>query len=345
MLASLASSFPPIVVALSIAALAALVSLTILHVLLATGLAWKLATDIPNARSMHTRPTPRTGGWGIVPAAALAIFVTAPSLWLIGASMLGVAIVSQVDDRRGLPARVRFAAHLAVAIAVVCAYRVELDWVWVPVLVIAIAWFENLYNFMDGADGLAGGMAAIGFSGYAAAAFSGPHPDLQLAWASVGIAGAALGFLKLNFHPARLFLGDAGSVSLGFLAGALGYWGWRHAVWPIWLPVMVFSPFIVDASVTLFRRLLRKERFWEAHREHYYQRLVRSGMSHAAMARRWYVVMALASGLALFALRQPESIQWGAIVVWGIVLGALGMLTDRRWRHFQTTTQHKERRP
>jgi UDP-N-acetylmuramyl pentapeptide phosphotransferase/UDP-N-acetylglucosamine-1-phosphate transferase len=91
---------------------------------------------------------------------------------------------------------------------------------------------------------------------------------------------AAAVFLKANFHPARIFLGDVGSVPLGFLAGALGALGVYRDLVPVWFPFVVFAPFFVDATVTLLRRMLRGERFWQAHREHYYQRLVQMGWGH-----------------------------------------------------------------
>jgi UDP-N-acetylmuramyl pentapeptide phosphotransferase/UDP-N-acetylglucosamine-1-phosphate transferase len=331
---SLPSSLPSWVPAAFTAVLAALICAVILHGLLKSGLAWSLATDIPNDRSLHTRPTPRVGGWGIVPVAALAIWWRAPALGAIAAWMVFLAAVSQVDDRRGLPARVRFAAHLAAAIAVVALYGGGLAWFWWPVVVLAIAWLINLYNFMDGADGLAGGMALFGFGAYAMAALAGPVSNLQLGVASAAIAGAAAGFLLLNFYPARLFLGDAGSISLGFLAGAIGLWGWRDGVWPLWFPVFVFAPFELDATVTLLRRLLRGERFWQAHREHYYQRMVRMGVGHARTACCWYGVMLVGAALAWCALGWSVVWQGTVMMAWAGVLVACGIAVDLRWRRF-----------
>jgi UDP-N-acetylmuramyl pentapeptide phosphotransferase/UDP-N-acetylglucosamine-1-phosphate transferase len=140
-----------------------------------------------------------------------------------------------------------------------------------------------------------------------------------------------------NFHPARIFLGDAGSISLGFLAGALGEWGWRGGVWPVWFPILVFAPFIADASITLARRLLRGERFWQAHREHYYQRMVRSGIGHARTALAWYGLMLTGIMLAICALGQSAIFQACVLAVWIVVLCAAGACIDMRWRRFQST--------
>ncbi|RFU46251.1 glycosyltransferase family 4 protein [Paraburkholderia sp. DHOC27] len=324
--------------AVAVAALvAACLCAAILLILLKTGLAWRLATDLPNDRSLHVRPTPRVGGWGVAPVAVLAILSLAPDLWCAAVGGAFLAAVSQIDDRRGLPARVRFGAHLIAVIGFVVLYPASVPWWMLAVIVFLMLWVVNLYNFMDGADGLAGGMALFGFGGLAIAALLSPHPLPYLAPACASVAGAALGFLLFNFHPARIFLGDAGSISIGFFVGALGYWGWVHAAWPIWFPAMVFSPFITDASITLARRLLRGEKFWEAHREHYYQRMVRSGMGHAKTALTWYAVMATGIMVALIVLGYSRAVQWCVVAAWIVVLFLLGAAVDIRWHRFQST--------
>ncbi|ALK29545.1 glycosyl transferase [Burkholderia plantarii] len=315
-----------------VAVLAAVMSTAILRLLLSTGWAWRLATDIPNARSLHTRPIPRVGGWGIVPVVVVGILALAPRLALIALAAAALAALSQIDDRRGLPARVRFAAHLGAVAVLLVVYPAAAPW-WLVAIGFLMVWLINLYNFMDGADGLAGGMALFGFGAYAAASFAaGPGAAADLALASASVAGAAAGFLLLNFHPARLFLGDAGSIPLGFLAGALGYWGWREAVWPIWFPAMVFAPFIADASVTLLRRLLRSDKFWQAHREHYYQRMIRSGTNHRRTALYWYAAMLVGIIIALRALTCSPLIQWILFVGWYCVIACTGLIIDLRWR-------------
>jgi UDP-N-acetylmuramyl pentapeptide phosphotransferase/UDP-N-acetylglucosamine-1-phosphate transferase len=304
----------------------------ILWCLLRTGLAWRLATDIPNDRSLHTRPTPRVGGWGIVPVVVILIWRAAPALWLPALLAALLATLSQIDDRRGLSARVRFGGHAAAVVALIVVYPATAPWWALAALALLLIWLVNLYNFMDGSDGLAGGMALFGFGGYAIAASISAHRDPALALACLIVAGAAAGFLMFNFHPARIFLGDAGSIPLGFLAGAFGYWGWRESAWPLWFPAVVFSPFIGDASVTLLKRLLRGEKFWLAHREHYYQRLVQGGFGHASTARIWYLMMGTGIMLALWALGIAVVYQWLVVVVWVAVLVVTGLCIDRYWR-------------
>ncbi|WP_237179616.1 MraY family glycosyltransferase [Paraburkholderia sacchari] len=321
------------------AAISAVLCAAVLGVLLKTGLAWRLATDVPNERSLHERPTPRVGGWGITPVVVLAILLLAPSLWLIAAGAAFLAAVSQIDDRRGLPARVRFAAHFVAVLALIVVYPAPVPWWCLAGLAFLMLWLVNLYNFMDGSDGLAGGMALFGFGAYAIAALLGPAPMRELSWSCAAVAGAAGGFLFFNFHPAKIFLGDAGSIPAGFLAGALGYWGWCSGVWPIWFPALVFSPFIGDASITLIRRLLRGEKFWQAHREHYYQRMVRLGTGHATTALTWYLVMFAGIILAIWALALPAAMQWGIVAGWAVVLILMGAAIDMRWRRFQSLTR------
>lgn len=322
-----------------LAILAALACAGILAFLLRTGLAWRLATDVPNHRSLHVRPTPRVGGWGIVPVSAALILYAAPGLWVAAVCALCLAAMSQIDDRRGLPAKVRFAVHCIVVAALLLGSRATQPWWMLALAAFAMLWLVNLYNFMDGADGLAGGMALFGFGGYALAASTGTHPDAALAAASAVVAGAAAGFLAFNFHPARVFLGDAGSIPLGFLAGALGYLGWRAAVWPIWFPIIVFAPFIFDASTTLLWRLARGEKFWQAHREHYYQRMVRLGWGHARTAICWYLLMLSGIMLAFWALGQPTATQCVALTVWAVLLAGMGAAIDIRWRRFLEAKQ------
>jgi len=323
--------------AAAVALVCGLLCAVVLGFLLKSGLAWRLATDMPNERSLHVRPTPRVGGWGLVPVSVLAIAVLAHSLWLIAVSAIFLAAVSQMDDRRGLPARIRFAAHLVAVLALVVVYPASVPWWCLAVIAFLMLWLVNLYNFMDGSDGLAGGMTLFGFGGYALAALAGPHALPELGYACAAVAGAAAGFLAFNFHPARIFLGDAGSIPAGFLAGALGYWGWRTDVWPVWFPAMVFSPFIADATVTLLRRFARGEKFWQAHREHYYQRMVRLGFGHAKTSVIWYAAMFVGVTLALLALGLAMSEQWKLVVSWALVLALIGFAVDIRWRNFQST--------
>ncbi len=273
--------------------------------------------DVPNERSLHRRPVPRVGGLAIVAGMACAAPWIAPLLeaadaplaWaLAGAAAL--AAVSVVDDVAGLGPGVRLLAHLAVT-AAWCAGAAGVAPAAAALAVPAIVWAANLYNFMDGADGLAGGMAVTGFGAYAAAAALAGQPALALACGAVAAAAGA--FLCLNYPPARAFMGDAGSVPLGFLAGALGLLGVRAGAWGWAFPAIVFLPFAFDATYTLARRIMAGRLPWQAHREHLYQRAVRSGCGHLAVARVEHGVMLACALLALWVRERPVLWQWAVL--------------------------------
>lgn len=291
-----------------------------------------LALDTPNARSLHQVPVPRTGGLGLLGAAFLAWAVLAPGYALPALLLaLALAAVSFLDDMVALSAAMRLAVHFAAALAVVAAYPATPPAV-APLVVLTLVWMANLYNFMDGSDGLAGGMTLIGFSAYALAAhLAGAE---ALATVSAALAGAAAGFLIWNFPKAQIFMGDSGSVPLGFLAGALGYLGWREGVWPFHFPALVFLPFIADATVTLVRRALKRERLSEAHKTHYYQRLNRMGLGHRATALWGYALMLAAAASALTSLRLPTAAAAVVVVLWLAAIGWLMLRIDRAWAAF-----------
>ena len=313
---------------------AALVAAIVIALLRRSALATRLG-DRPNERSLHTEVTPRVGGLGLMLAAVpFAAWHASPSLAVVlGVSVL-LAIVSVADDARNLPIAVRLCAHVAAALAAAIAFMPHLEGLWglklFVFVVLAIAWMTNLFNFMDGADGLAGGMGAIGFGTLAFVAFQAGAAPLALA--CTALAGASVGFIAWNFPPARVFMGDAGSIPLGFLAGALGLAGVGEAAWPWWFPLMVFSPFIVDASVTLLRRLLRREKVWRAHREHAYQRIVLAGWSKKRMVLHAYALMIAVAACASAALRQGPFVRCaiisGCAVAYVLLLAAI----ERRCR-------------
>jgi len=285
--------------------LGAAVTLIVLRLLLWQ--AHRLPLDHPNERSLHSKPIPRVGGIAImlgvvVGGVGISVLGASGNLLLILLLALGLAGISFVDDVHNLPVGVRLLAQLGIA-AVAVFLSVNLAWWLLILLVLAVVWMTNLFNFMDGSDGLAGGMTVFGFGAYALAAWDAGNPVLALVAASIALP--ALVFLAFNFNPARVFMGDAGSIPLGFLAAGLGIAGWQSGAWPVWLPLLVFSPFICDASVTLTRRLLRGERVWQAHKEHFYQQLVQLGWGHRRTACAEYLLMAFCTGSALWFRAAP----------------------------------------
>lgn len=309
------------------------ISIAIIGLLLASKLAWKIAVDVPNERSLHSRPIPRIGGWGVIPAAVGVSFFYGAVQWPLAVLAALLFVVSYLDDRFNLPILVRLVTHAVVSVAWLIFGPASLPLLLAGIAAFAIMWWINLYNFMDGANGLSGGMALIGFLAYAVGAAS--HDMMPLALWSLALAGASAGFLLFNFHSARVFLGDCGSVPLGFFVGALGLWGWSGGAWPAWFPFLVFAPFFLDATVTLLRRMINGEKFWRAHTEHYYQRLIRSGWSHPRIALREYVLMAASASLATAMLTWSVSAQYAGLVTAAVVFVGLAILVDRRWLQFQ----------
>lgn len=279
--------------------------------------------DQPNERSLHYVPMPRTGGIAICAALFLGwllyfLFLPAqiPVQIIMGAVL--VFCVSILDDRFGLPAYLRLFIQLGAALILIRSGFV-IDGDIIPGLalspgpvatlltVLMSLWLINLYNFMDGMDGLAGGMAVIGFGTLAILGWQ--QGDALFSGAAMAVCLASAGFLWFNFPPARIFMGDSGSTTLGFLVAAFAIWASRRGIAWIWLTLVIFSPFVVDATMTLLRRALRGERIWLAHRSHFYQRLVQLGWGHRRTVIVEYAVMLICSLTALTMNDAREHIQ------------------------------------
>ena len=301
---------------------------------------WQWAIDVPGERSLHARPVLRTGGLGLIGAVVLSgVVVNAAGgqwPWLETVLAGCLCVISLIDDKRGLPVGLRLSAHVTVAsiyVGVLFASGrgagADLPTlIWLPMAVFTIVAMCNFYNFMDGANGIAGGMTLIGFGAFAAIAGLA-HPGLTALCCA--LVGGALGFLPFNW-PGRIFMGDSGSVPLGFLAAAAGLSGWLDHAWSFWLPALVFAPFIVDAGVTLLRRMLRGERLSQAHREHYYQRVVRMQASHGRLALGEYILMLLCATGALAVSRLGTVGQVLIIALTAMVFAALMLRIDGLWR-------------
>jgi UDP-N-acetylmuramyl pentapeptide phosphotransferase/UDP-N-acetylglucosamine-1-phosphate transferase len=288
--------------------------------------------DRPNERSSHIAPTPRGGGIAVVAAILLAWFAlsrsgaAAPGLGPLLLAGLLLAAVSWFDDLRGLMPSVRlFAQFVAVGVGMALVTPDGLVFQgWLAPLpdmiaaTIAWVWFVNLFNFMDGIDGIAGSEAAAIGMGLAVFASVGVGRDPALAALAVAVAGAAIGFLVWNWAPARIFLGDVGSVPLGYLLGFLLLEVAAHGHWKIALSLPLY--FLADATITLLRRLARGERVWQAHRSHFYQRAVQRGLGHATVVRR-----IIAADLLLIGLGWAAENGWGivAVLAAAVVVAAL----------------------
>jgi len=307
---------------------------------LAASLAWMMTAlvrrwamravlDVPNERSLHVTPTPRGGGL------AIAIVVLGFEAWLMLTGRIQVpwgwaawcacallACLGLRDDLRPMSARHRFLAQL-----VICG-----GWLWIllgpanllawggwVLQCLAMVWLVNLYNFMDGSDGLAGMQALLtGLVGGMLALFVGAT---DIALMAVLTACASLGFLVWNWQPARIFLGDVGSYFLGGQFGVL-ITATRAEGHEAFFWIILLGPFIVDATLTLLRRIVRGERWYAAHRTHAYQRLVQAGLGHARVALAFALLgLCWSVPLAVTAAHWP-SLSWLCLVLaWSLSAG------------------------
>ncbi|HEY3181083.1 MAG TPA: hypothetical protein VGL25_19635 [Casimicrobiaceae bacterium] len=308
----------------------------------------RLPQDAPNHRSLHIRSVPRAGGYaiwtGFLPVALWypPLFPGGIAGWIL--PWLALAVISALDDARGVAVNVRLCVHALAALGAA-------TWLWffsqrtdgadaasaliaVVAIALVITWGSNLYNFMDGSDGLNATMTFVGFGAFGVAAL--PARDAAVPYFAV--ATATLPFLVVNRPRATMFLGDVGSIPLGFLAGSFGIGGAMMGLWPAWFPALVFLPFIADATVTLVRRIVRGDRISAPHRDHYYQRLNRLGAGHAGTLSIYAVLMVGTAATALGCLLAPPV--WGviALVLWCVVCFMLFAGIDYHWRKNNPTS-------
>jgi UDP-N-acetylmuramyl pentapeptide phosphotransferase/UDP-N-acetylglucosamine-1-phosphate transferase len=308
--------------------------------------------DIPNERSSHTRPTPRGGGLPLIIVAVgcwkILLLSTGSLFWPRHLALLvaigAVALVSWLDDLYTLRFKTRLLVHVAGAVLVLVTAHpptivllpgvgeVPLGIFAWPLAVIWIAGLANAYNFMDGIDGIAGiqGVVAGLTWGYLGTFFWEP----MIGGLGFYLAVACASFLVFNWPPARIFMGDVGSATLGFAFAAIPFVagaGFPVDVTPIWVvAAAAVWPFVFDTGFTLVRRWRRGERLTEAHRSHLYQRLVIAGWSHGHVSALYGV---WAASTALFGIAMARAVHWSGplglawaalsgILVWRLAIGA-----------------------
>ena len=302
---------------------------TALVSLAATGLILRQLTtrgivDKPNERSSHATPIPRGGGLAVIVVLlvtwvlSLADNITSYQ-WLIIATIF-IGFVSWIDDLCGLSPAVRMVSQFIVVGMVFwlmpssALYFHGFFPFWLDNLITVLlwVWFINLFNFMDGIDGISAVEAiGIGLGVFLLMAIG----SVQLVHGTLGllIAAVALGFLWWNWQPAKIFLGDVGSVPLGFLLGWLLLEILASPVWPAALILPLY--YLADATITLLRRALHGEKIWQAHRSHYYQQATQRGLSHAKVASIIGLANVLLIGLAILSVNQLFAAIGGAIIV------------------------------
>jgi UDP-N-acetylmuramyl pentapeptide phosphotransferase/UDP-N-acetylglucosamine-1-phosphate transferase len=329
----------------TIAAVAFVFSLISTAAALAVALRFGIV-DTPNHRSSHSRPTARAGGVALLLSAGLAVSINAPPRGLPPSLFVGaaaIAAIGLIDDIRGVRASIRLCVHLAAAVGATLGgglvirdvdplviQPVLLGAAAIPLTVLWLVGATNAYNFMDGINGIAS-LQAVAAGGGLAALFL-QRRDVGGAAVAVALAGAAAGFLPWNFPKARIFMGDVASGTLGFLFGVLVV---RAVVdgESFFSASLVLLPFWADAGVTLIRRALRRERIFEAHRTHFYQRLIRLRWPHAAVSTVWFFLAVCAAAVAVACSRldaQLRLVLVSALFIVHVTVAAGITLAERR---------------
>jgi Fuc2NAc and GlcNAc transferase len=292
--------------------------------------------DTPNQRSSHVFATPRAGGVAFVFAWCLGIALSANGFGsdpfnAICLPALAVATIGLVDDRRGVPPLARALVHAAVAAWILAVVASSLESLFtslgMPVVLgfavagISIVWGINLFNFMDGIDGLAASQAALMSIGLSLSLLVAG--STLAAYASALLGAAVIGFLIWNWPPGRIFMGDVGSGFLGCALAAITLIAMRDGALTMTAALLLWAAFLVDATVTLLVRLARGESPAVAHRTHLYQQLTRRGWSHARVTLAYCAYnLLLVAPATVFALMFPSFAPWLA----GLVLGATALL-------------------
>lgn len=292
--------------------------------------------DIPNARSSHKKVTPRGGGLGIAFGLAVGIAIAyvlhlpLPHFsFFIGLGFM--AGISFLDDKKNLPAGLRLVVHLSVMALVIhqtgglkqlpfpIPFNFELGWLGYILTGIWIIAVINFFNFLDGIDGYAGTQALL-----ASIALTICQWNSSISTVTICIAFTSFGFLLFNWHPAKIFMGDVGSVSLGFAFATLPFYNQDSAPEPIVFSTAIFLWFfLADGAFTLIRRILNKEKIWEPHRTHIYQRLTQTGWSHKKVVILLMGLGTLLSALHLYLFMNDYPLNWISIVIGIAVFGAV----------------------
>jgi Fuc2NAc and GlcNAc transferase len=288
-------------------------------------IAGKRFLDVPNERSSHVAPTPRGAGVAIVLVTLL--FFLLPSLlgfsfnlpWQIYVGAILIAGISLIDDYRSLPNWLRFGFHFAGAILAINAlgfFRIieiplfgfmEIGWLGLPLTVLWIVGLTNIYNFMDGIDGIAGTQALVTGIGWLLIGFL--FINIELAWFGIVVMLTGFAFLLHNWSPAKIFLGDVGSAFWGFLFAVVPLWAENRTGKSFFLiGILTVWIFLFDGVLTIFRRAFKGENIFAAHRSHLYQRLVIKGFSHSFVTKLYGILGIFGIACVIVAASNPQDL-------------------------------------
>lgn len=311
--------------------------------------------DHPNERSSHKNATPRTGGLAIFAGWLAGAFVMsafagdadAPGVFIrLGLCGLVAFIVGYADDKLTLPPVWKFVGQVAAATMFIALFAplqsIPAPYfgnlalpvaMGVPLTIFWIVGFMNAFNFMDGANGMAGGAAATGLAWFAVMASFTGAPVLAVAALLLALSSAA--FLPSNLLRGKLFMGDNGSQTIGFFIAAFAVLGvnWTDGRLSALVIPVIFFPFLFDVAWTLASRILRKQNILQAHREHLYQLTMQLGASHARTAVIYMILMCVCAGAAIIMLALPAPLHGMVLVVLSLIFSGWALSVYRRaWR-------------
>ena len=292
----------------------------------------------PGERQSHSVATPTGGGLGLMLSIALTTlclqgFIHLPVFWWqnVIPSVFVLAVVGWFDDKHSVSSLLRLLVQLAVSIWLLGFGLLQFSLPSVGlymVAVLAIVWMMNLYNFMDGSNGMAGFQGV--FAGIVLAVIFQFEGYSGMALAALAIAAACAGFLPLNFPHARVFMGDVASVPLGFVFAALAVYGIKTGSLSLPVSLLIMSVFIVDATLTLLIRVIRRERWYTAHAQHIYQRLIAHGWSHrrVLIAYQAINVALVLPGLVLAGMYPQYAVL--TVIITFVLLGMCWQIANRK---------------
>lgn len=301
----------------------------------------------PGERQSHLHATPTGGGLGLVfslvaTASLVQIFFPLPVFWWqhMLPGVLILAAVGWLDDKRPVSSRLRLLVQLIVSLWLLgfaCLQVPLANIASCAVYLVALLWLMNLYNFMDGSNGMAGFQGV--FAGLVMAGIFIVGEQYAMALLALIVAAVCAGFLPLNFPQASVFMGDVASVPLGFVFGALVLYGLRAGVMDLAMAILIMAVFVIDATLTLLTRAIRGERWYTAHNQHIYQRLIVQGWSHRRVLVVYQginVLIILPAIVLAYVYPQYAIVITGLVLLllgigWAIAIRKLDVCAARRW--------------
>ena len=299
--------------------------------------------DVPNARSIHKTAKPRIGGLGIFFNIILLsfLFIDGDEIKFFYYFLLLISLIFLVslwDDIYSLSFLPKIITHVIAATLFSYLYfstfnNIDFNYIYFFLIIFLIISSINLFNFIDGADGFVAGIFLCSILIFMLFIFLSHLSQSNYLFIFTSICFfSCLVFLYYNFFPSKIFLGDSGSTMLGFIFATISIIGIDLLLWPLWLPIILILPFLLDTSITLLKRMYKKQKIWLAHKEHYFQRLLLMGMSHTKLSILSYCYVLLA-GMFGFVLDHFNDLKLTVItfIILCVTFSILMFFIDNKW--------------